>query len=86
MWLKWRSAIEVLCDHNMPLCLKRKFYRTILRPLLYGMECWANKKQYTQKISVAEMRILRWMCGKTWKDKVRNEDIHLQIGITPKIN
>ena len=27
--------------------------------------------------------MLRWMCGKTRKGKVRNEDIHLQVGITP---
>ena len=44
---KWRSATGVLCDHNMPLSLKEKFYRTAVRPtLLYGMKCWANKKQH----------------------------------------
>ena len=34
-------------------------------------------------MSVVEIRILRWMCGKTRKDKVINEDIHHQIGIAP---
>ena len=29
------------------------------------------------------MRMLRWMCGKTRKDKVRNEDILRQVGIEP---
>ena len=47
-WFKWRSATGVLCDRNMPLSLKGKFYRTTVRPsLLYGTECWANKKQHT---------------------------------------
>ena len=32
-------------------------------------------------MSVAEMRMLRWMCCKTRKDKIRNEDIHLQVEI-----
>ena len=37
-----------------------------IRPaMLYGTECWAVKKQYVSKMNVAEMRMLRWMCGKT---------------------
>ena len=39
--------------------------------------------RYIQKISVAEMRKLRWMCDKIKKDKVRNEDIRRQVGIAP---
>ena len=30
-WLTWRSAIGVLCDRNIPLWLKEKFYRTAIR-------------------------------------------------------
>ena len=33
------------------------------------------------EMSVAEMRMLRWMCGNTWIDKVRNEDIRTKIGV-----
>ena len=83
-WLQWRSATGVLCDRNMPMSLKKKFYRKTVRPsLLYGTECWANKKQNTQKISVTEMRMLRWMCGKTRMDKVRNEDTRSLVGVAP---
>ena len=52
---------------------------TIRPSLLYGTECWANKK-HIQKISVVEMKMLRWMCGKTIMDKVRNEDIRQLVG------
>jgi len=39
-WLKWKSATGVLCDRNISLWLKGKFYRTAIRPtLLYGTEC-----------------------------------------------
>ena len=38
--LKWKSAVGVLCDRNIPLWLKEKFYRSAISPtLLYGMEC-----------------------------------------------
>ena len=58
--LKWRIAIRVLCDYNILLSLKGKFYKMTIRPtLLYGTECWANKKQYIHKMSVVEMQMLR---------------------------
>jgi len=39
-WLKWRRASGVLCDKKVPLKLKGKFYRTVVRPaMLYGTEC-----------------------------------------------
>ena len=68
----------------MPLSLKEKFYRTTVRhSLLYGTECWTIKKQHTHKISVAEMRMLRWMCGKTRINKIRNENIRSLVGVAP---
>ena len=79
-WLKWRSATGVLCDRNIPLLLKRKFYRTAIRSaLLYGTECWAIKRYHAKKMSVEEMRMLRWMCGNTRRDKVTNADIRTKI-------
>jgi len=50
--------------------------------LLYGTKCWAIKRHHAQKMSVTEMRMLRWMCGNTQRDKVRNEDIRTKIGVT----
>ena len=32
-WSKWRSTTKVLCDRNMPMSLKGKFYRTTVRSL-----------------------------------------------------
>ncbi|RZC04600.1 Sugar transporter ERD6-like 16 [Glycine soja] len=63
-WMKWRKASGVLCDAKVPIKLKGKFYRTAVRPaILYGTECWAVKSQHENKVGVAEMRMLRWMCG-----------------------
>ncbi|KAL6579762.1 hypothetical protein OROMI_007786 [Orobanche minor] len=81
-WLKWKSAIGVLCDPDMPHRLKGKFYRTAIRPaLLYGTECWAVKQCHFQKMNVAEMRMLRWMCGHTKKDRLRNEVIREKVRV-----
>ena len=83
-WMKWKSATGVLCDRTVPLKLKAKFYRTAIRPaLMYGTECWATKRCHIQKMSVAEMRMLRWMSGNTMRDKVRNEIIRKKLGVAP---
>ena len=81
-WTKWRGASGFLCDRGMPLKLKGKFYRTAIRPaLMYGTECWAIKQGHSHKMSVAEMRMLRWMCGHTRIDRVRNDDIRKKLGV-----
>ena len=62
--------------------LNGKFYRTVIKPALsYGTECWVIKRHHAQKMSVTEMRMLRLMCGNTRRDKVRNEDIRIKIGV-----
>ena len=82
--MKWRNASGVLCDANVPIKLKGKFYRTAVRPaILYGTECWAVKSQHETKVGVAEMRMLRWMCGKTRQDKIRNGAIRERVGVAP---
>jgi hypothetical protein len=83
-WLKWRQASGVLCDKKVPQKLKGKFYRLAIRPtMLYGAECWPTKRRHVQQLSVAEMRILCWICGHTRRDRVRNKDIRDRVGVAP---
>jgi len=66
----------VLCDRRVPLGLKGKVYRMEVRPaVLYGSECWLLKKMQVQRLSVAKMRMIRWMCGYTRINKISNEVI-----------
>ncbi|KAF3654566.1 putative pre-mRNA-processing factor 6-like [Capsicum annuum] len=78
------SLTTWLCDKKVPPKLKGKFYRAVVRPaMLYGAECWPVKNSHIQKMRVAEMRMLRWMCGLTRGDRVRNENIREKVGVTP---
>ncbi|KAF3647209.1 putative pre-mRNA-processing factor 6-like, partial [Capsicum annuum] len=82
-WMKWKLVLGVLCDKKVPPKLKGKFYRVVVRPaLLYGAKCWPVKNSHIQKMKVAEMRMLRWMCGLTRGDRVRNETIREKVGVT----
>jgi hypothetical protein len=83
-WLKWRQASSVLCDPTVPLKLKDKFYRTAIRPvMLYEAECWPPKRRHVQQLSIAEMCMLRWICGHTRRNQVRNDDIRERLGVAP---
>jgi len=83
-WIKWRQASGILCDKRVPQKLKGKFYRTAIRPaMLYGAECWPTKIRHVQQLSVAEMRMLRWICGHTRMDRVRNDDIRDRLEVAP---
>ena len=73
----------------MNMKIKGKVYRTVVRPtLMYGAETWVLKKAQEKKLDVAEIRMLRWMCGVTKLDKIRNETIRgtTKVGeITKKV-
>ncbi|WMV41945.1 hypothetical protein MTR67_035330 [Solanum verrucosum] len=85
--MKWRLASGVLCDKKVPPKLKGKFYRVVVRPaLLYGAECWPVKNSHVQKMHVAEMRMLRWMCGHTRSDRIRNEVIREKVGVASVVD
>ena len=59
-----------------PVKLKGNVYKTVVRPaLLYGAETWATTRGQEARLEVNEMRMLRWMCGVTRRDKIRNEHI-----------
>ena len=73
-----------MCDKRMPMKLKGKVYRTVIRPvLMYGSETWATKKQEVSKVAAAEMKMLRWSAGHTKLDKIRNEVIRAQLKVAP---
>ena len=51
--------------------------------MLYDAECWPTKRRYVQQLSVAKMRMLRWICGHTRMNRVRNDDIRGRLGVAP---
>ena len=54
---------------RMPMKPKEALvYKTVVRPaMMYGLKMWETCKE-EKRLDVHEMRLLRWMCGVTWKD------------------
>ena len=81
-WRNWREVTGVTCDRNMPVKMKGLVYKTIIRPVLtYGSETWNVTKRHVRAIQTTEMKMLRWMCGVTRLDKIRNTHIRGSLGV-----
>ncbi|XP_070013262.1 uncharacterized protein [Nicotiana sylvestris] len=50
---------------------------------MYEAKYWPVKSSHIQKMKVAEMRMLRWMCGHTRMDNINNNDIREKVHMTP---
>lgn len=82
-WANWRKTTGILCDKKVPLEIKGKVYKSVVRPsLLYGSETWSLRKDQEKRIDVNEMRMLRFSCGVTKKDRVENRYIRGSIKVT----
>ena len=83
-WSRWRDLSGVIYDKKVPMKLKSKLYKTVVRPaMVYGSECWALRKQEEQRLHTTEMKMLRWSQGKTRKDRIKNETIRGIARVTP---
>jgi hypothetical protein len=51
--------------------------------VLYGSEYWATKMRDKRRLHVVVMRMLRWMCGVTRIDRIRNEYIKGSLKLAP---
>ena len=73
----------VICDTKVPLTLKGKVHKAVVRPALtYGLEAAPMKKAQEQRLDVAEMKMLRWMSGVTRMDRIRNNYVRGSAKVT----
>ena len=49
--------------------------------MTYSAECWAIKQSHEQKLHVAEMKMLRMMCGVTRRDRLKNEYVRASVNV-----
>ena len=54
------KALGVLCDYRIHI--RKFFYKIAVRlAMLYVIKFWTVKKQHIYKMSVAKMRMLKWI-------------------------
>ena len=81
-WRKWREVTGVILDKKMPLKLRMKIYKTVVRPvLLYGAETWSLRKKEEGLLERTEMRMVRWIAGISLQERRESQDIRRMCGI-----
>ncbi|XP_037775544.1 uncharacterized protein LOC119572508 [Penaeus monodon] len=79
----WIKVSRVICDKRVPVKLKGKVNKSVVRPAMtYGLEIAPLRKVEERKLDVAEMKMLRWMVGVTKMDCIRNNYIRGSLKVT----
>ena len=66
----------------MTLRLKGKMYGACVRSsMIYGSETWAVNAEQEAKVERAEMRMVRWMCGVSLREKKTNAELRESMSI-----
>ena len=81
-WNKFRELKPVLCAKGISLKVKRRVYVTCMRSCMeYYVETWALSAETERKLERTEMRMVRFMCGVSLRDKCTNSDLRNRVGI-----
>jgi len=81
-WKKFRELSGVLTKRGVSLKLKGKVYATCVRStMIYGSETWVLNMEQQQRLERVEMRMVRWMCGVSLRERKTNDDLRKMMGI-----
>ena len=81
-WRKWKEMASLLNNKNIPLKTRSSVYETCVRSvLLYGAETWAMTTKLENVLKTCDYRMMRYMAGVKWQDRISNEEVVERCGI-----
>jgi hypothetical protein len=86
-WKKFRELGGILTRRDMSLKLKGKVYVACVRStMIYGSETWAMNLDQQNRLERTEMRMVRWMCGVSLRERKTSNELRKMIGIEPVLD
>ena len=86
-WNKFRELGGMLTRKEMSLKLKGKLYATCVRSaMIYGSETWTMNVEQQRRLERAEMRMVRWMCGVSLRERKTSDELRRMMGIEPVVD
>jgi len=82
-WNKFRQLVPLLANRDIPLIRRGRLYSSCVRSsMLHRSETWPVRKENEVALQRAEMRMVRWMCNVTVKDRrVPRKELRERLGI-----
>ena len=81
-WRKWREISSLLTNKDIPLKHRGRVYDACIRSvLLYGGEGWPMIARVQAILTSCDRRMLRYMAGVAWQDRVRSEEVARRCGV-----
>ena len=86
-WKKFRELSGMLTRKDMSLKLKGKVYVSCVRStMIYGSETWAMNIDQQNRLERTEMRMVRWMCGVSLRERKTSSELRKMMGIEPVLD
>ena len=81
-WRKFRELLSLLTSRVLSLQVRGRLYEACVRSvMLYGSEIWAVKEEDLDRLERNDMRMIRWMCNTSLKDKKSSDELRNRLGI-----
>ena len=79
-WLKFRELLPLLTSRSIPFSTKGRLYQACVRlAMLHGSETWPVRAEELQCMERNDMRMIRWMCNVSLKDRVSSEELRRRL-------
>ena len=81
-WMKWREIASLLLNRGIRLTTRGKVYEACIRSvMLYGAEAWALTDRMAGIIRTCDRKMLRFMTGVRWQDRVPSSEVARRCGL-----
>ena len=81
-WVKWNEIANLLVNRGILLHHHGKVYEACIRSvMLYGGETWALPARLEPILLSCDRRMLSYMAGVTWRDRVRSAEVARRCGV-----
>jgi len=80
-WNKFRQLVPLLTNKDMSLIMRGRLYSSCVRSsMVHESETWPVRKENVVALQRAEMRMVRWMCGKL-KDRLPSKELRERLWV-----